>query len=400
MVYKTFLFITAFCLGSHFFGVAQSLFSQKLQAWQAYILKASPTEWESFWQERIKAKEIPLVIGDSVAFFYKGEAQSVAWAGDFSGWNPEDKLYQGVRIGSTPFWFCKAKFPVDARLDYKIVINNNDWVVDAANPYQQWSGAGGGQPNSELRMSGWQAEKWTFPQENISKGTMMTYQFESKKLSYRLQYSVYLPVGYEKLSKLPVIYVTDGHEYSDARMGAVVTVLDNLIAANKIEPVIAVFIDPRQPDKLENNRRADEFLGNEKYKDFVTQELIAHIDKTYKTQATAEARVIVGTSFGGFCATYFALNATNYFGNVVINSPAYWYDTDLLTKFLTTPKLPIKKIFFSNGTISDGEKLSRLMQAILKEKKYNCRIVEVNEGHSWGNWRALVDDWLLYLFGK
>ncbi|MFY7786869.1 MAG: alpha/beta hydrolase, partial [Thermoflexibacteraceae bacterium] len=235
---------------------------------------------------------------------------------------------------------------------------------------------------------------------NIAKGSFKEFLIERKNLAYPLQYSVYLPVGYEKLSNLPVIYITDGHEYSDARMGAVVTVIDNLIAANKIKPVVAVFIDPRQPDKLENNRRADEFLGNEKYKNFVTQELIPHIDKTYPTKAKADARVIVGTSFGGFCATYFALNAPNYFGNVVINSPAYWYDTDLLTRFLSSPKLPIKKIFFSNGTIADGEKLSRLMQAILKEKKYECRIVEVNEGHSWGNWRALADDWLIYLFGK
>ena len=38
------------------------------------------------------------------------------------------------------------------------------------------------------------------------------------------------------------------------------------------------------------------------------------------------------------------------------------------------------------------------MKGLLEEKGYPLHYVEVNEGHSWGNGRALIDDPLLFFF--
>jgi len=40
------------------------------------------------------------------------------------------------------------------------------------------------------------------------------------------------------------------------------------------------------------------------------------------------------------------------------------------------------------------------MKKILEQKEYPLKYIEVNEGHSWGNWRGLLDDMLIYFFGK
>src|SRR5687768_359721 len=39
-----------------------------------------------FWTELMANKQIPFTEGDSVAFLYKGPADSVSWQGDFNGW--------------------------------------------------------------------------------------------------------------------------------------------------------------------------------------------------------------------------------------------------------------------------------------------------------------------------
>jgi len=89
-------------------------------------------------------------LGDSVAFLYRGEAKTVSWAGDFNGWHPAQPGYAGTRSGLANIWIAVQKFPPDARIDYKIVVDDK-WILDPDNPSIQWSGMG---PNSELRMPG------------------------------------------------------------------------------------------------------------------------------------------------------------------------------------------------------------------------------------------------------
>ena len=105
------------------------------------------------YQSLVDAKKIPLVENDSVAFLYKGEANSVVWMGDFNGWGYDANFpNKGKKIPHTNIWLLKTSFPKNARLDYKIVLNGDSYILDPENPHQQWSGVGGGSPNSELRM--------------------------------------------------------------------------------------------------------------------------------------------------------------------------------------------------------------------------------------------------------
>src|SRR5690606_15653301 len=139
----------------------------------------------------------------------------------------------------TDIWYLKTSFPKDARLDYKILINGSDWIVDPNNPHQQWSGVGGGSPNSELRMPDWKPDPVMIPRENIVKGTLeKDILFNSKTLGYQVTYSMYYPTNYNQETMYPVLYVTDGYEYLHDRMGNMKVILDNLIADGKIKPLL------------------------------------------------------------------------------------------------------------------------------------------------------------------
>jgi enterochelin esterase-like enzyme len=355
-------------------------------------------EIDRLWTELAAKGQIPLVEGDSVFFLYRGTADSVTWHGDFNGWGRDRNFpTKGKRLGRSDVWYLKARFPSDARFDYKIVLNGKDWILDPNNPLQQW---GGGGPNSVLYMRGWHPEKEVSVRRNVKSGNLGENQLiNSGSLGYEVNYRVYLPAGYAALSHLPVIYVTDGQEYANEKMGAMVTILDNLIADKKIKPLIAVFIDPREPGNPANNRRMTELALSDPFVSFVTHELVPAIDSQYKTSPSAENRAILGTSLGGLNAAYVCVRASHYFHLIGINSPAFWYRPAIYQLVEQSHRLPIK-LYMSTGVINDTEEGARRMKSILTAKGYPLKYQEVNEGHSWGNWRSLIDDVLLHFFKK
>ncbi len=328
--------------------------------------------------------QIPFVAGDSVVFLFRGEAASVAFPGDFNGWDPAAGAAE--RLAGTDLWLRDEVFPGDARLDYKIVRDGSSWLLDPANPRRQRGGFG---DNSELRMPGSVPSPWVVRREGVPRGSLTAASLASTTLGHAVDYLVYTPAGYADLADLPVIYVTDGHEYADDAMGSMVIVLDNLIAAGKVRPLMAVFIDPRAGGR---NRRAEQYVLNQSFVDFVAGELVPAVDAAYTTSGDRRDRGILGTSLGGLNSAWFALRAGDTFARIGIQSPAFQAGGGAIVGlFEAAPRLDVD-IFMSWGTMGDfGEHTKRFL-AVLEAKGYACTTVTVNEGHSWGNWRALLDD--------
>jgi len=374
-----------------------SAFSKTIQ--KLYALK-TPEEVTAAWNDLVESEAIPLVQNDSVAFLFRGEAKSVMWMGDFNGWG-YDKNFdnKGKRIPNTDIWILKCSFPIDARLDYKIVVDETSWMLDPMNTDQQWSGVGGGSPNSELRMPHWKPDAVTSaPVPGVKHGSIdRDILLNSKVLGYQVMYSIYLPNGYTPSNVYPVVYVTDGYEYMHERMGNMITILDNLIYLGKIKPIIAVFVDHREPVNRANNKRMMELGLNENYLNFFTNELIPAVEKNYTIATEPSKRAILGTSMGGLAAAYFAFSKPEVFGLAGIQSPAFWYKPDIY-RLCDNPENPPVKTFMTTGVVNDTSEGARKMRSILDKNTCAYQYTEVNQGHSWGNWRDLIDDILIYFF--
>ncbi len=353
---------------------------------------------DQLWESLVNNNQIPYTESETALFLYRGEAESVSWNGDFNSWSGNDGVKtDGTKIEGTDIWMWKATFPSDARLDYKVTINEENWILDPSNPHQQWSGFG---PNSELRMPDWEKEVLTEPVPDIPKGTLTeNILIDSEIMGYSIHYRVYLPVGYEDLNDLPVLYTTDGQEYSDEKLGAVPTVLDNLIHGQRVSPAIVVFVSPLNPENGAENRRADEFKANENYLSFFVNELIPTIEDTYKASSDRDSRFILGTSFGGLNAAYFGFSRPDIFGGTAIQAPAFWYEEKIYELARNSEQQP-DKIFMSVGTIGDNTEDARTMKRIFERKGLEFTYMETNEGHSWGAWGAQADDILLHFFGS
>jgi enterochelin esterase-like enzyme len=356
-------------------------------------------ELDDVWNELVARKKIPLTCLDSVAFFFRGKATSVIWMGDFNGWGNDKKFNnKGKRIPKTDIWILKASLPRDARLDYKIFVDDKTWMLDPVNRATQWSGVGGGSLNSELRMPEWKEDSiTTYAIPEAPAGRIETdILINSRELGYQVTYSIYKPFQYQKDKTYPVIYVTDGYEYMHEHMGNMVTVLNNLIHLGRIPPVMAVFIDHREPVNRSVNRRMQELGMNEKYLNFITGELIPAVEGGLTLNPSSRERAIIGTSIGGLAAAFFAFARPDVFGMAGIQSPAFWFKPGIYS-YCERREIAPARIYLSTGLIHDSQDGAAKMKRIFEKNSRPHEFKAVNEGHSWGNWRALLDDMLVYM---
>ena len=344
---------------------------------------------DAFWRKVVAIGQMPLLFGDNTAvFLYRGPANKVVARGDFRA--------PYVRQGETDLWMLVREFEPDARVEYEIVLNSRKCILDPLNPLTETGGVG---THSVVRMPQYVAPAHAHRREGVAHGKFgENITVSSSCLGYDVNIRVYTPAGYRRLRKLPVIYVADGQDYTNPGMGEMVNALDNLIAARRIRPVMAVFVDPRDPVSGEN-RREHEFLHDCLAEcplcDFIATELVPMVDAKYRSDPSPDARVMLGFSYGGMFTSHMGLAYPDVFHGVAIQSP-YITRKWILDMYRREERLPLK-VFLSHGTYDPGAS-SRRLRDILRLKKYPLRYVERHEGHSFGLVRGVLEDLLIYFF--
>ncbi len=131
--------------------------------------------------------------------------------------------------------------------------------------------------------------------------------------------SVYLPAGYETSSqRYPVIYYLHGFMGKDNIFDSMKNILDEGITKNKIRPFILVQAD--NYTLFEGSFYSNSTLtGN--WSDFTAKDLVAYIDKNYKTIPQAVSRGIAGHSMGGYGAFKIGMLYPDVFSSVYALSP-------------------------------------------------------------------------------
>jgi enterochelin esterase-like enzyme len=360
---------------------------------EALETAASSDKVDPLWNQILAFKQMPLIYGDIALFLYRGDAARVDWSGDWSSIVSS----AGHRLGKTSLWMAAAPLPADARLEYQIVLGGQDYILDPLNPLVETGGLGS---KSVVEMPDYVAPDFVRPRDDVPPGALTdNLTIASQKLGYAVNYRVYTPAGYApdaQTAGLPAIYVTDGQDF--LQFGKMQVILDNLIADGKIEPIIAVFIDPRDT-ATGQNLREKQFLNNPDYGAFIAEELVPAIDAAFKTDPSADARAILGASYGGYLGAYFAPRHFDLFHLIGILSPVVSYDPTVLDAWQQADRLPLK-IFVAVGAIGDVVNDARQLRAVLEAKGYPLQYIEANGGHSYGTWRGVLDDLLIYFFGK
>jgi enterochelin esterase family protein len=329
----------------------------------------------------------PFVEDTMAHFIYRGSTSSgVSIPGDFNGWDPAvDRM---TNIDSTDFYYRTKIFETDARLDYKYVINGSQWILDPLNPNTVTGGFG---PNSELAMGAYVQPEEIEVNPGIQHGTIESFNFQSTIMGNTRRVQVYLPPGYavDTLQQYPTLYINDGGEYLS--LASMNTVMDYLIDRGDIDKLIAVFVDPVD--------RNSEYWLNDSYKNMVINELVPHVDATYRTTDDPSMRGIMGASLGGLISFFIAYNHPDVFGLCAGQSSAFFVNNNQMINTISDG--PKKSILFylDWGTYETSIQQSNLaILDVLHSKGYSITSFAYHEGHSWGSWRAHTDDILKTFF--
>ena len=254
-------------------------------------------------------------------------------------------------------------------------------------------------------------------------GTIASRELASPTLNRPLVYNVYLPTGYESSGlRYPLLYLIHGNGADQNEWvvkGKIQATVDALIARGDIPPVIIVMPAMGSTwcvDRKENAETA--FL----------KDLMPEIEKSFRTIARREGRVIGGESMGGYCSLRFSLKYPELFQAAALMSPAIYdpeppatssarrvgvfgaqaYDP-AVWKELNYPTLWegfLKKnlrlpMYINSGDDDDFEIESEAtrLYSLLRHNKQMAELRIVNGKHEWPVWQSTIGDALKYVLG-
>jgi enterochelin esterase-like enzyme len=140
-----------------------------------------------------------------------------------------------------------------------------------------------------------------------------TRALKSNILKMDRRYAIYLPAGYDESDRsYPVLYLLHGagdDHTGWVQFGQVQNIADRVIAEGLAGPMIIVMPDANTGVRGYFNA----IQGNFNYEDFFFQELIPHIEKTYRVRSERRYRAISGLSMGGGGTIFYALHQPDMF---------------------------------------------------------------------------------------
>lgn len=173
-----------------------------------------------------------------------------------------------------------------------------------------------------------------------SDGAVSEGQIVSAALGVTKRYRIHLPDGYESNSdRYPVIYLLHGWGATEdtwvgetldlagtagkLKLQAIVVMPDGdrSFYANSISPIdYESCISDASPKRNKKEKREAFCVRTPRYEDYIVADVIPHIDKTYRTIATRDARALSGESGGGLGAMHLAIRHKNLFSVVAVHS--------------------------------------------------------------------------------
>lgn len=278
-----------------------------------------------------------------------------------------------------------------------------------------------GLPSSAMAQTAYPAPPEASLQPGVTAGKLESFVLSPGKYypGTPHDYVVYTPAGYDGSQKLPCMIFMDG--VSDALPGFQANViLDNLIAAKQIPPMIAIFIDPgvhpvRSDQSQKRFERHFEYDWiSDRFSSFLVDELLPEVGKRYPISDDPNDRATVGISTGAPAALAAAWyrpdqfrRVMSFIGTYLSNKGAHTLPA-LIRK--TEPK-PIR-VFMQAGKNDHITPLqpfgtryagnwpinNQVMYEALQFAGYDVRFEFGEAGHEKTHGRALLPDALRWLW--
>ena len=266
----------------------------------------------------------------------------------------------------------------------------------------------------ELQIQGWNSpkEKQHTTTSNVK---VLSENFTIPQFNTTRKIWIYLPPDYEvSKKKYPVIYMHDGQNLFDdftsfSGEWSVDETLNDIYKETG-QSAIVVGIDNGGDKRLAeyspwNNAKYKTTGEGDLYVEFLAKTLKPYIDKTYRTQKQSSKTIIMGSSMGGLISFYASAKYPNVFGKAGIFSPAFWFVSKDLKKYLNLNKNNLKtsKFYFVAGKNEDETMAPEIetVDKLLRQKSVPEKniIVKIDEDgtHSESYWKRELKASLIWL---
>ncbi len=217
-------------------------------------------------------------------------------------------------------------------------------------------------------------------------------QVSGKEASYR----VYLPPGYdEEDRRYPVLYLLHGWPYDESHWDllGVDEVADQRIVAGALHPFMIVLPGADAVYVTTSG-------GAQSFEEQLVNELMPHIDATFRSVQTREARAIGGISRGGVWALEIAFRHSDAFGTVGAHSPALSanrapsvFDPFTLMK---EPGVAGLRIYLSAGDADWARQATEELHEALDEEEIAHQFAIHPGAHQEQLWRQHIGEYLAF----
>lgn len=248
--------------------------------------------------------------------------------------------------------------------------------------------------------------------KNVPHGAVAAVTYYSTSLERFRRMHVYTPPGYENnQEKYPVFYLLHGAGDCDeawTSVGRAGFILDNLIAAKKVRPMVVVMPAGHTSTTFGGRGAAapggppprDEFL-----EDFVT-DIMPYAEKHYRVLTDRSHRAIAGLSMGGSQTLNIAFSHLDLFAYIGVFSSGIlgasgasdWEKNHLAMLDDARLKKGLKLVWFSTGSKDALLPRSKDTVEMLKKHGIDAAFEESPGGHTWINWRNYLDEFAQQLF--
>ncbi|MEJ1960481.1 MAG: alpha/beta hydrolase-fold protein [Gammaproteobacteria bacterium] len=352
--------------------------SPKLRALAAALRANEDHALDTFWRQ-VKAGNTPLVEpvpghpDDALyTFLWKADAAQVALNVQFNGWFPM-RATRGfdnfTRLGESNVWYTSYVLPRTMQIRYELIapkgwhaaadratyftMDDREYETfhDPLNPQlTEWNDS----TTSHAQGPDATTSPYLKKRADVAAGGVEMLDVESRILGNRRTLRVYLPPGYRDSDRdYGLLLAYDGNQYTQAVPTPVI--LDNMIAAKAIPPVITVFME--SPD------RDVEFPPNDDFQRFVGNELMPQLRKRYRIDRDPSHNGVLGSSYGGLAALYTGLVHPELFGNVISQSGSFgWSPPQPPAAFASAPAAAAAPPPFRGTTAESGWLIKRVAE--------------------------------------
>jgi enterochelin esterase family protein len=245
-------------------------------------------------------------------------------------------------------------------------------------------------------------EPMFFQQQKVPHGTLHLHRYRSNSLGVTRGLYVYTPPGYEtnESVRYPVLYLLHGMgDTEDAwtTVGRANFIVDNLLAANKAEPLVIVMPYGHTPSAPPGMRSIGNYGAFEK--DLI-EDVIPYVQKNYRVSTKQKDRAIAGLSMGGGQSLTVGLGNIDLFGWVGAFSSAVPTEPKLdeLVKNAKSKNDKLNLLWIGCGNKDFLFNANQKLIAQLKKDNISHVAHITDGGHEWRLWRRYFNKLVPLLF--